>query len=157
MNNAYFQRLKSNFLDTYAADLCEESIEDIQRATDVAAFIAVLHKYLHFLNFKSVPTADWAREWFSDYIDEANANGVYLDQIVALNNPDNDSIVLLGHCNVNVILAQPKTTYFTLQDDSRLSIVAYYSTCCKVRLKGTESKATVLHKSPYANIKIRKI
>ena len=156
MSNNYFEQLKQSFLVTYAADLCEESLADIANAKTVAAFIAVLHKYLHFLNYKAVPTAEWAREWFGRYLDEANANGVYLDQIIALDDT-HPSVVLLGRCVVNAVLVKSKTTCFTLQDESSLSLVTYGTANATVRLKSPQCTCEKIHCSPYSRIKIRRV
>lgn len=157
MNTAYFQRMKQDFLDTYRKDLCEDSLDDIHNANDVDTFIAILHKYLHFLKYKFIPTIDWARKWFLDYTEEINAHGVYLDQIVTITDHPSESVVLLGKCRANVFCTEPKTTYFTLQDESKISVFAYNYACCVVRLTAPTTDAMVMQQSPYAHIKIRRL
>ena len=157
MTAEYFNDLKADFLNTYAPILCDESLEDIQNATDVAAFIAVLHKYLHFLDFKAVPAVEWIRKWFGNYQHIANENGVYFDQILALSNPQANSIVLYGKCYINAIMISPKMTFFTLHDESQLSLVTYGTAHVTARLKSEACQVNKLHCSAYSRIKIRRV
>lgn len=159
MNKNYFERMRADFLAQYGNSLCEESLDEVAGAQDLKTFIILLHRYMHYLCYKqmTVPTVEWVRKWFADYKVELNENGIFLDQIAAIENPTTDSVILFGASNINVILAKSQTIEFTLEDNSQLNIVAYYSAYCNVRLKGAESKATVIQKSPQSKIKIRKI
>lgn len=159
MSTNYYERMRADFLEHFGNSLCEESRDEVSVAKDLPTFIALLHRYMHYLCYKhlEVPTVEWAREWFADYKQELNENGVFLDQILALEEPTTDSVILLGATNINVIMTKSRTVEFTLENESTLNIVAYYSARCNVQLKGAASKANIVHKSPYANIKIRKI
>ena len=157
MTNDYFQRLKTSFVETHKGMLCEESVAMIEKARDLAAFIDILHRFVHFKYFDNVPTLEWAHEWFDAYLPDANACGVYLDQIVTIDNPKPESIILLGKCQANAILVQPKNYYITLRDDSHLSLIAYGTACATVRLKGERVSFTNMHRSPHSRIKTHKI
>lgn len=157
MSTDYLERLKASFLEQHKPLLCEESVGMIEHAKTLEEFIAILHRFILFANFHSVPSLEWAREWFRDYLNEANACGVYLDQIITLDNPKQENIILLGKCHANAILVQPRTYYITLRDESHLALITYGSSCATVRLKGDKVTCTKMHYSPHSRIKIRNI
>ena len=157
MSNDYLTRLKASFVETHRPYLCEESIRMIEKARTLAQFIDILHHFVHFKFFDQVPSLEWAHEWFDEYLQEANACGVYLDQITTLDNPKQESIILLGKCHVNAILVRPATFYITLRDESHLSLITYGTANATVRLKGEQTTFTNMHHSPYSRIKTHKI
>lgn len=155
MTNEYLLAMKADLLSTYQADLCEDSIEDINRATTLQEFIGVLHTYSAFLMYKSIPKIDWVRKWFSDYKDEAEACGCYIDRIVTITNPAMP-IVAYGRSNISLIVTKAGLYNITLQDDSYCSIVSYYASMIRVRQKDN-SRAHIIHKDNRSIIKIRKV
>ncbi len=157
MTNEYFIMLKTSFVETHRPYLCEESMEMIAKAQTLSQFIDILHRFVHFKFFDRVPSLEWAQEWFGQYLPEANACGVYLNQIVTLNNPKQESIILLGKCHANAILVRPATFSFTLRDESHLSLITYGTACATVRLKGENATCSNMHRSIHSRIKIHKI
>ncbi len=155
MTNEYLQAMKADLLTTYQADLCEESIADINRAATLQEFIDVLHTYSAFLAYKSVPKIDWVRKWFSDHKDEAETCGCYIDAIRAITNPAMP-IVAYGCSNISLIVTKAGLYNITLQDDSYCSIVAYYTSMVRVRQKDN-SQVHIIHKDNRSIIKIRKV
>lgn len=155
MTTEYLQLMKADLLSTYQDELCEESITDINRATTLQEFIDVLHTYSAFLAYKSIPKIDWVRKWFSDYKDEAEVCGCYIDAIRAITNPTKP-IVAYGHSNLSVVVTKTGLYNITLQDDSYCSLVAYYTTMIRVRQKDN-SQVNIIHKDNRSIIKIRKV
>lgn len=149
--------MKASFVETHRPCICEESMAMIEKAKNIAQFIGILHRFVHFKYFDQVPRLEWCREWFGRNIEEANACGVWLDQIVTLDNPKQESIILLGKCHVNAILVRPTTFYFTLRDESHLSLITYGTACATVRLKGDTPTFTNMHRSIHSRIKTHKI
>ncbi len=159
MSTNDYKQMRADFLEQFGSSLCQESRDEVADAPTLKAFIALLHRYMHFLCFKGlkVPTTEWVRKWFRNELAELNKNGVFLDQILALEDPATDSVILLGTTNINVILTKSRTVEFTLEDSSQLHIVAYYSACCNVRLKSADSNANIIHKTNNAKVKIRRV
>ena len=157
MTNDYFKLLKASFIETHRQYICEESMEMIEQAKNLAQFIDILHRFVHFKFFDRVPSLEWCEEWFGKYLPEANACGVYLNQITTLDNPKQESIILLGKCHVNAILVRPATFYITLRDESHLSLITYGTACATIRLKGELTTFTNMHHSLHSRIKIHKI
>ena len=155
MTTDYFNRLKADLLTTYAADLCEESLADIQAATNVQEFIAVLNKYTAFLKYKCIPTIDWVRKWFGDYKRDAEECGCYLDCVRVVTNPTTP-ITLYGKSSVTLIVTEPHVYQITTQDESRLNIDANGVAAVNVRQKH-QSEVTVLNQAKTSIIKIRKV
>ena len=155
MTTDYFNRLKADLLTTYAADLCEESLADIQAATTVQEFIAVLNKYTAFLKYKCIPEIGWVRKWFGDYKRDAEECGCYLDSMAVVTDPK-QPLTLYGTASVTLFVSEPHLYQVTTQDDSRLQIDANGVAAVNVRQKHN-SKVIVLNKAKTATIKIRKV
>jgi len=157
MTNEYFQQMKVSFLEAHSPYICEESREQIEKAQTLEQFIGILHRYVHFKFFDQVPSLEWAQEWFGNYLPEANACGVYLNQIATVDNPKRDSFILLGKCHLNAILVRSQLFFFTLRDESELSLITYGSANATIRLKGDKAGCRTIHKSLYSRIKLHKI
>ena len=155
MTNEYFEALKADILKTYADDLCEESVADIQAATSLAEFINVLNKYTAFLNYKNIPKIDWVRKWFGDYKYEAEKNGCYIDSTCTVVNPTTP-ITLYGTSDITLIVDLPHIYQVTTQDESMLTVSAFGVSVVNVRQKD-DSDVLVASKDESSKIKIRKV
>lgn len=155
MKSEYLAAMKADLLETYKSDLCEDSIEAVQNAQTLQDFINVLHTYSAFLKYKSIPKIDWIRKWFTDYRNEAEQYGCYIDRIVSITNPT-QPIVAFGTSNISLIVTKAGLYNITLQDDSYCSIVAYYASMIRVRQKDN-SQAHIIHQDNRSIIKIRKV
>ena len=158
MSEDYFNIMRADFLEQFGSGLCEESIEQVKNAKYLGEFIALIHHYAHFLcrQRMTVPTVEWVRKWLSDYKEEANAHGVYIDQIKAIKDPQTDGVVLFGICNVTAVLTDTRVFEFVLEDSSCLQLIANEATSCTVRLKSSKTNVKVVYQSNYSRIKIRK-
>ncbi len=155
MTQDYFKQMVADLKATYKDQLCEESLADIDAAPTLADFIGVLKKYAAFLKYKNIPKAEWARKWFGDYLEEANAEGCYLDQRIYLQNPQ-IPIVLFGDCAANLMIQENGLYSITCQDNSQLFIFAMSPCFLRVRLKdGSTAHKAYIHKK--AQVKIRKV
>lgn len=154
MTEERYKQLKDDFLATYSAQLCEESIGMIQAAHTVEAFIAVLHAFMWTVGVKPFPDITWVRKWFSLELPLANRCGCYLDQIVAVENPPVTSIVCFGNTDLAITITKPCDLAVSLHDASRVSICAFPACMVKVRTSDADN-VRVLHKSQYAKIKIK--
>lgn len=155
MKQEYLAVMKADLLETYKADLCEDSIEAVQHARTLQELIDVLHTYSAFLKYKSIPKIDWVRKWFADHKQEAEQYGCYIDRIVSITNPT-QPIIAFGTSNISLVINKAGVYNITLQDDTYCSIVAYYTSMVRVRQKDN-SQVHVLHKSNSSIIKIRKV
>lgn len=155
MTQEYFAAMKADLLKTYAADLCEESVADIQAATSLRQFIDVLNKYTAFLKYKSIPEIGWVRKWFSYHKSEAEECGCYLDCYRIVIDPK-QPITLYGTANVTLFVTEPHIYQVTTQDDSSLQVDANGVAAVNIRQKHN-SKVFVLNKNKQATIKIRKV
>lgn len=155
MKSEYLAAMKADLLETYKSDLCEDSIEAVQKAQTLQEFINVLHTYSAFLKYKSIPKIDWIRKWFTDHRNEAEQYGCYIDRIVSITNPT-QPIVAFGTSNISLVINKAGVYNITLHDDTYCSIVAYYTSMVRVRQKDN-SQVHVLHKSNSSIIKIRKV
>lgn len=153
----YFNQMKADLLETYKADLCEESVEAINQAGTMAEFIGLLGKFSAFLNYKEIPTIDWVKNWFntSELRKIANDNGVYFDGIVVITNPTKYS-VLMGNVKAVLTCAEPHLYQLTIQDNSELEIATFCNCSVRVRKKGN-AKCSTITKNPYSRIKILSI
>jgi len=159
MSEDYFNMMRADFLEQFGRGLCDESVERVKNAKGLGEFIALIHNYAHYLCYRrmTVPTVEWVRKWLSDYKDEVNAHGVYIDQIKAIKDPQTDGIVLYGLCNVTAVLNGTRIWEFMLEDSSCLQIVANDAVSCTARLKSPKCDAIVVYQSNYSRIKIRKV
>lgn len=155
MTHEYFAAMKADLLKTYAADLCEESVADIQAASNVQEFINVLNKYTAFLNYKSIPEIGWVRKWFNDYKRDAEECGCYIDCYRFLTDPK-QPLTLYGTTNITLFVTEPHIYQVTTQDESRLQVDANGVAAVNVRQKH-QSEVTILNQAKTSIIKIRKV
>lgn len=152
-----FEDMKADLLETYKADLCDESIEAINNAKDLPEFIRLLAKFSAFLNYKEIPKIDWVNKWFNtpELMKVANDNGVYYKGFATIVNPTLH-IVLMGDVKAVVTCAQPHMYQITAQDDSNVEIATFCNCFVKLRMKGN-SKHKVITKNQYSRIVVNKI
>ncbi len=155
MTQEQFTACKSNFLATYGEILCEDSLSAIEKANTPQAFIMLLHEFATFLRYKVLPSAEWARKWFGSDVETLNECGVYLDQTLALEDPQCQSLVLLGTSDVMVTLNKGVHN-ITLQDESNVRLIVFGVARCTVREKGKGHATEVYCENP-KDIKIHKI
>jgi len=151
----YLEACKKDFMHEYKDLLCEESIDDIQAASNIEQFIAVLKKYMVFVGMKPYPTTEWVRHWFKSEIETINHHGVYLDQAVCLTNPQ-EKMIFFGNCGATITFAQPKRWDIMLYGHSMLNIVAR-GVCEVVVRQKDQSYAQVAFKDDASRVKIHKI
>ena len=151
------EELKADLLETYKADLCEESIEAIKGAQDLPEFIRLLAKFSAFLNYKEIPKMDWVNKWFNtpELMEIANENGVYYKGFATIVNPT-QHIVLMGDVKAIVTCAQPHLYQITAQDNSNVEVATFCNCLVKLRMKG-QSTHKVLSKHKYSRIVVNKI
>lgn len=155
MTQEYFNDMVADLKATYKDELCEESLVDIDAATNLVTLIDVLKKYAAFLQYKNIPKVDWVRRWFGEHLEDANGQGCYLDQHVHIQNPQMP-IVLFGDSVVNMTIQENGLYSVTCQDSSQLFV--YALSPCMVRVRVKENAAA--HKAycnKKAHIKIRKV
>ena len=155
MTTEYLEQMKADLLSTYQTDLCEESVDDIRNADTLKAFIGILHKYAAFLTYKDIPKIDWVRKWFTDYKQEAEQYGCYIDKIAAVTNPSTP-IIGFGRSYLNFTATKPNAYTITLQDESECYITAFYASCISVRQKDN-SIVKIIHRDNNSKIKIRTV
>lgn len=157
MTQEYFERMKADLLAVYKDTLCEESIEDIQKASDVKSFIALLAMYSAFLNYKSIPKADWVKRWFNttELKELAKNNGVYFEGVHAVTNPTLP-IVVMGDAQIVFTCNIPRLYTISLQEESKCDITTFYASVVRVRQKD-DSQCNIKHKDNLSKIKIRKV
>ena len=153
----YFNRMKADLIETYKADLCEESLEAINGASDLAAFVKLLPKFSLYLNYKELPSAEWVKQWFntSELRKIANDNGVYFDGIATIVSPA-IPIVLMGDVKAILTCAKPHLYQVVTQDNSSVDITTFCNSVVRVRQKNN-SKVNILHKHNLSRIKINKV
>ena len=147
---------KQDCLEVYKEYLCEESLDAINKAATPEEFVRILHQFAIFLAYKAIPKADWVRKWFNNEKDLLNQCGVYLDQIVSVNNPKEKSIVLLGMSDMQLLLSDADIWNVTVQDDSQLKLVLQGVVSCNVREKGTK-ETQIVYKDRFSRVKIRRV
>lgn len=146
------QKIKDELMQTYQAELCEESVIDIRNAQNAKELVSLLHKYAIFINYQAFPVEHLLRKWFEGEKDMLNSNGIYLDQITTISDPEQQSIFCAGKCDILFIVQEPHIYKITLQDESNLSIIAHRTAVVKVRNKG-KGTITTHYKAPNATIK----
>lgn len=153
----YFNQMKADLLETYKADLCEESVEAINQAGTMAEFIGLLGKFSAFLNYKEIPTIDWVKKWFNtrELRKIANDNGVYFDGIATIVSPT-IPIVLMGDVKAILTCVTPLLYQVVTQDNSSVEITTFCNSVVRVRQKNN-SKVNILHKHNLSRIKINKV
>ena len=154
MRQTTYIRLKEDFINTYAEQLCKESDILIRNAKTVQKFINVLHHFMWYIQVKQFPDIIWVRKWFSKELPLINECGCYLDQTTHVENPKGESIVCFGNTNLSITITQPCTLAISLRDDSRVSICAFPA--CVVKVRTTDAnRVTILHKGRFATIKTK--
>lgn len=153
----YFNRMKADLLETYKADLCEESVDAISQASTIEEFIGLLAKFAAFLAYKEIPSVEWVKQWFNtaELRKIANDNGVYFDGMVTLRNPS-VPIVVMGDAKVFLICVEAHMYQVYLQDNAQCDVTTLCNCFVKIRQK-KNSLAKVLHKHNLSRIKINKI
>jgi hypothetical protein len=149
--------MKADLIETYKADLCEESIGAINNASDIAAFVRLLPKFSVYLNYKELPSIDWVKKWFNttELRRIANENGVYFDGIATIVSPT-IPIVLMGDVAAILTCAKPHLYQVVTQDYSKVKITTFCNSVVRVRQKNN-SQVDILHKHNLSRIKINKI
>lgn len=153
----YFNQMKADLIETYKADLCEESLEAINGVSDLAAFVRLLPKFSIYLNYKELPSIDWVKKWFNttELRRIANENGVYFDSIATIVSPT-IPIVLMGDVKAILTCAKPHLYQVVTQDNSSVEITTFCNSVVRVRQKNN-SKVNILHKHNLSRIKINKV
>ena len=153
----YFNQMKADLIETYKADLCEESLEAINGVSDLAAFVRLLPKFSIYLNYKELPSIDWVKKWFNttELRRIANDNGVYFDGIATIVSPT-IPIVLMGDVKAILTCATPHLYQVVTQDNSSVEITTFCNSVVRVRQKNN-SKVNILHKHNLSRIKITKV
>ncbi len=153
----YFNQMKSDLIETYKADLCEESLEAINKASDIASFVRLLPTFSLYLNYKEIPSIEWVNKWFDtpELRKIANDNGVYFDGIATIVSPT-IPIVLMGDVKAILTCATPHLYQVVTQDNSSVEITTFCNSVVRVRQKNN-SKVNILHKHNLSRIKITKV
>jgi hypothetical protein len=153
----YFNKMKADLVETYKADLCEESVEAINNASDIAEFVRLLPKFSVYLNYKELPSIDWVKKWFNttELRRIANDNGVYFDGIATIVSPI-IPIVLMGDVKAIFTCAHPHLYQIVTQDESSVQISTFCNCVVRVRQKNN-SEVSVLHTHNLSRIKITKV
>lgn len=153
----YFNQMKADLIETYKADLCEESLEAINGVSDLAAFVRLLPKFSVYLNYKELPSIDWVKKWFNttELRKIANDNGVYFDGLATIVSPT-IPIVLMGDVKAILTCATPHLYQVVTQDNSSVEITTFCNSVVRVRQKNN-SKVNILHKHNLSRIKINKV
>ena len=153
----YFNQMKADLLETYKAELCEESVEAINQAGTMAEFIGLLAKFSAFLRYKEIPTIEWVEKWFNTHELRkiANDNGVYFEGYNTIVNPTKP-VVVMGNAKVMITFIQAHLYQVYLQNNAQCEITTLGNCVVRVRQKNN-SKASVLHKHNLSQIKINKI
>ena len=153
----YFNQMKADLIETYKADLCEESLEAINGVSDLAAFVRLLPKFSIYLNYKELPSIDWVKKWFNttELRKIANDNGVYFDGIATIVSPT-IPIVLMGDVKAILTCATPHLYQVVTQDNSSVEITTFCNSVVRVRQKNN-SKVNILHRHNLSRIKITKV
>lgn len=157
MTREYLELMKADLLAEYRAQLCEDSLDAIEKASTIEEFIGLLSKFSAFLNYKFIPEVWWVRKWFNnpERKDIAESNGVYFEGIHVVTNPTKP-IVVMGDAQIMLTCTEPHLYRVTLQENSKCTITTFYACAVNVRQKGN-SECKVLHKHNMSNIKIRKV
>lgn len=157
MTREYLELMKADLLAEYKEVLCKDSLDAILASTTAEEFIALLHKFSCFLEYKCIPHAWWVRKWFNNPKRKqlANDNGVYFEGIHAVANPTTP-IVVMGDAKIVLTCSVPHLYNITLQEDSKCDITSFYACNIRVRQKGN-AQCRVLHKDRLSHIKIRKV
>lgn len=153
----YFNQMKADLIETYKADLCEESLEAINKASDIASFVRLLPTFSLYLNYKEIPSIEWVNKWFDtpELRKIANDNGVYFDGIATIVSPT-IPIVLMGDVKAILTCATPHLYQVVTQDNSSVEITTFCNSVVRVRQKNN-SKVNILHKHNLSRIKITKV
>lgn len=155
MTQEYFGLLKADLLETYKNDLCEESVEAINKARTPDELVGLLAEFSAFLNYKAIPTADWVEKWFGEYEQLAKDNGVYFKGYSEITNPIKQ-IVVLGDATISLKYSEPHYYRVTLQDNAKCELTTLCACMVRVRQKGN-SIVNILHKHNLSQVKINKI
>ncbi|MBO4550140.1 MAG: hypothetical protein J5733_05360 [Bacteroidaceae bacterium] len=147
---------KADIIETYKEQLCTESLEALEKAKTPDELVSILHKFATYLHYKTLPDVEFGRKWFGNELDLLNRNGIYLDQILHVKDPEQKSLIMFGDCHITLMLTKPSIWNVSLQDDSSLSLLTYGTCSAIVREKGS-GHTKILHKNPQSVIKIRKI
>lgn len=156
MTPKQFERMKADFLKTYKADLCEDSVEFVERADTPQAFLRILGEFVAHIGMKDLPTIDWARKWFRNDISLLNDSGIYLDQITTIKDTDQPFIFLFGNCNIMYAQKYAHFTRILARDNSSISLLLYGCGTTILRLHG-EAKHNLHHKDISHTLKIHNI
>lgn len=153
----YFNQMKADLIETYKADLCEESLDAINKASDISVFVRLLPTFSLYLNYKEIPSIEWVNKWFDtpELRKIANDNGVYFDGIATIVSPT-IPIVLMGDVKAILTCATPHLYQVVTQDNSSVEITTFCNSVVRVRQKNN-SKVNILHKHNLSRIKITKV
>lgn len=154
MTHERFLEIKHDFVDKYRDMLCDESMEDIACSYDWPSFVAVLRKYMAFNNYKPFPDAEWARKWFAADKQSINEEGIYLDQMVNVKNPDK-YIMCYGDCTGVITITEGGRHYVMLQDKSSINLFMNSQAVVFVKLKG-DARVWEMMKAKGSILKVRK-
>lgn len=156
MKRNKLEACKQDLLSTYKEQLCNESVASIKAAQTPEEFVNILHEFDTFLMYQALPDAEWSRKWFLGEKPLLNKCGVYLDQVVSINNPECRKLILMGDSHVTLTCSTPNIFNISLQECSTLNLITVGVTSVTVREKGT-GKANILLRSKQSIIKIHKI
>lgn len=154
MRREKYKEIRDDLFTKYGEFLCEDARQDLNAATNIYELVNVLHKYVWDIWKKDFSGTRFIRKWFADELEVFNACGCYLDQNIALTDPDKKSIICFGRCYLTVILSKPTITHFLLQDNTNMNLCTFGTCTADIRIKNA-AKCQVLNKFNTSRIKIR--
>ena len=157
MTQEYLEQMKADLLEIYKEELCEESVEAINKASTPEEFIGLLAKFAAFLNYKAIPTIDWVLKWFNtyEYRRLARECGVYFEGAALVTNPTKP-IVVIGDANISLMCSVPSYFNVMLQDKAKCEVTTLSNCTLRIRQRN-QSQVNILHKHNLSHIKINKI